>query len=54
MVQGQRRMNDDVYHSVHAGNFSLVKGPGEGDLFRSGILRTYTALVFDVLLVDRG
>ena len=51
---GLRRMDDDVHHSVHGGYFLLVIRPGDGDVFRSGTLRTYTALVLDVLLVDTG
>lgn len=47
-------MDDDVYHSAHVGNSSLVTRPGDGDIFRSGTFRTYTAVVFDVLLVDTG
>ena len=47
-------MDDDVYNSVHGGNFLLVMRPGDGDIFRSDTLRTYTALVLDVLLVDTG
>ena len=53
IVQDQGRMDDDVYHSVHVGNFSLVKRAGDGDIFRSATFRTYTALVLDDLLVDR-
>ena len=47
-------MDDDVYHSAHVGNSSLVRRPVDGDVFRSGHFRTYTAVVFDVLLVDTG
>ena len=47
-------MDDDVHRSVHGGNFLLVIRPGDGIFFRSGTLRTYTALVLDVLLVDTG
>ena len=43
-----------IYHSARVGNFLLVRRPGDGDIFRSGTFRTYTAVVFDVLLVDTG
>lgn len=47
-------MDGDVYCPVHRGNFLLVIRPGDGDIFQSCTLRTYTALVLDVLLVDTG
>ena len=46
-------MDYAVLQSVHVGNSSLVQRAEDGDIFRSATFRTYTALVFDGLLVDR-
>ena len=54
MLPDQGRIDGDVYCPVHRGNFLLVIRPGDGDIFQSCTLRTYTALVLDVLLVDTG